>query len=348
MAYTSSGELSVGSSYTLGNYVFSLTATPDPGEGTTGVNVRCDKGDERARAASEVYGTVESWSVEANETVASVYLRSKTSPPDTSPYTLPIQTGGSASYYRTYNVRIHWKISIGGNAVAISPGRGLEYIGASTVPNHELVIGTETRSSDGQSTPITVDATRQYTHAGKTVYYGSTFYIYSAEGWDYINFPYTVLPNNYGAVAWAVVYGASVEEPVEQIVALFSINLGDAGGYPGGGGGWISPGDWNPDPTTTLHLTVNGALSGRHNDPLEDPSYSYIPADNTAQAGYGCGGDGGHGGGGGAGASTVIVRKFATNKANNKNIIALAKRHGYGSGGGKGATGGDGCILIYY
>ena len=63
---------------------------------------------------------------------------------------------------------------------------------------------------------------------------------------------------------------------------------------------------------------------------------------------YGCGGDGGHGGGGGAGASTVVVHKFATNQANSKEVTAIARRHGYGSGGGKGGKGGDGCILVYY
>ena len=137
------------------------------------------------------------------------------------------------------------------------------------------------------------------------------------------------------------------EVDTEILVARFAINLGDAGGYPGGGD-WTQPGDWNPDPTTTLHLTVNGALSGRHNDPLEDPSYSYAPADKSTVKSYGCGGDGGNGGGGGGGASTIIVQQFATNKANYKDILALAKRHGYGSGGGKGGKGGDGCILIYY
>ena len=95
-------------------------------------------------------------------------------------------------------------------------------------------------------------------------------------------------------------------------------------------------------------MTVTGALSGRHNDPIEDPSYSYIPADKDTMKDYGCGGDGGHGGGGGAGASTVIVHKFATNQANSKEVTAIARRHGYGSGGGKGGKGGDGCILVYY
>ena len=107
-------------------------------------------------------------------------------------------------------------------------------------------------------------------------------------------------------------------------------------------------------PTKTLYLTITGALSGRHNDPLtdlfiEDGEYKpYIPADKETVKSHGYGGDGGHGGGGGAGASTVVVHRFATSKANSKEITAIARRHGYGSGGGKGGKGGSGCILIYY
>jgi hypothetical protein len=106
-----------------------------------------------------------------------------------------------------------------------------------------------------------------------------------------------------------------------------------------------------PEPdeiTRTLYITVTGALSGRHNDPGKDPSYSYLPADKDTVKDYGCGGDGGHGGGGGAGASNVVVYKFATDKADSKEITAITKRPGFGSGGGKGGKGGDGCILIYY
>lgn len=106
-----------------------------------------------------------------------------------------------------------------------------------------------------------------------------------------------------------------------------------------------------PEPdeiTRTLYITVTGALSGRHNDPGKDPSYSYLPAEKSTIADYGCGGDGGHGGGGGAGASNVVVYKFATDKADNKETTAITKRPGFGSGGGKGGKGGDGCILVYY
>lgn len=132
------------------------------------------------------------------------------------------------------------------------------------------------------------------------------------------------------------------------LIARFEISPHDAGAT-GTDSFWTDPLDWNIDPTTVLNLTVNGALSGRHNDPLnENADYSYIPDDQAKASGYGCGGNGGHGGGGGAGSSTIVVNRFATDRANIKNIVTKPKRHGYGSGGGKGGEGGDGCILIYY
>lgn len=156
--------------------------------------------------------------------------------------------------------------------------------------------------------------------------------------------------------AYDCLYGYG--DPRTELIARFTIDIGTAGGYPGGGGGsggsdWTSPGDWRAgstpsDPTYTLHLNVTGALSGRHNDHLNDTSYSYAPSDKDTVKAYGCGGDGGHGGGGGAGASTIVIQQFATDRAHSKDLTAIAKRHGYGSGGGKGGKGGDGCILIYY
>lgn len=110
----------------------------------------------------------------------------------------------------------------------------------------------------------------------------------------------------------------------------------------------IQQSDSSPVSDTTLNLSVTGALSGRHNDPLNDTSYSYVPADKATTPNYGCGGDGGHGGGGGGGASTLVVYNFTTDKARRKHVSTIIKRHGYGSGGGKGGKGGDGCILIYY
>ena len=191
------------------------------------------------------------------------------------------------------------------------------------------------------------------TNQGKTAYY--TVNASSASQvstWSDID---EGAPNNTGTItpndAWLLVY-QNDNTTEERLVGRFAINLEDAGGD-GPGSDWIDPGDYDPnweegDPTHTLYVEVTGALSGRHNDPIVDPSYSYIPADKDTVKDYGCGGDGGHGGGGGAGASTVVIHKFATNQANSKEVTAIARRHGYGSGGGKGGKGGDGCILVYY
>lgn len=343
MAYTTvqSGEIPEGTQYysgklPLGDYNFYLKID------ATGVSpkivAQCESPDGEVRtAASRTWpaGThVLQWSVEANETEASVFV-SVVQRVDIgniesiNQSTLCTATDGSQ--FHTY-ASPHGMLMLLGNT--------LFKVFATDSPGQSAIYTAE----DGTSANWPMNQT--YTANGKTVYYVS-----NSASWR--TRP-TILPQTVGSdpkadgIAWKMVYGDEMDYVQSKLIARFAINLGDAGGYPGGGGGWTQPGDWNPTPTTTLQMTVNGALSGRHNDPLHDTNYSYLPAGNTAEAGYGCGGDGGHGGGGGAGASTIIVRQFATNRANSKNILALAKRHGYGSGGGKGGQGGDGCILIYY
>lgn len=122
----------------------------------------------------------------------------------------------------------------------------------------------------------------------------------------------------------------------ETVNGTVKLSWGSGGG---GGGG---------KPTTTLIFTATAGLSGRHCDPIENTGWLYRPASRTEGPAYGSGGYGGHGGGGGAGASTAVIYRFSTNKANNLEQIAVARRHGYGSGGGQGGKGGDGCILIFW
>lgn len=148
-----------------------------------------------------------------------------------------------------------------------------------------------------------------------------------------------------GIIAWSMIYAPNSSDG-EKLLARFAIEMQNAVDP-------TQPDQWDQQPDTgdpqyRLDLTVWGALSGRHNDPLRDPSYSYVPADQDSVKGYGGGGDGGHGGGGGGGASTVIVYDFGTDKAGSKEINAYARRHGYGSSGGRGGRGGDGCIIVYY
>ena len=107
-----------------------------------------------------------------------------------------------------------------------------------------------------------------------------------------------------------------------------------------GGGGFENP--------ITLVFTAAAGLSGRHCDPMHGDTNPNHPVARSEVPSYGSGGYGGHGGGGGAGAATVIIRKFASGKADQVQQIARTRRHGYGSGGGAGGKGGDGCIIIFW
>lgn len=340
MAYTevSSNEIPEDTQYysgklPLGDYDFYLQYDA----ATATVVTRCDFPDGIQGATQRKLpdgAHVLQWSIEANETEASVYalVAQKVDIGDISHINQSTHcTATDGQQFHTYTAP-HGMLMILGRS-------RLFKVFATDKPGQSVIYTEE----DGTTELWPMNQT--YTANGKTVYYHT-------ESVSWAKTP-MISPQTFGSnpnasgIAWTMVYGDAPHSE-QRLVARFAINIGDAGGYPGGGGGWISPGDWNPDPTTTLHLTVNGALSGRHNDPLDDPSYSYVPADNMAEAGYGCGGDGGHGGGGGGGASTVITEQFATNKANSKVIVVTVKRHGYGSGGSKGAKGGDGCILIYY
>lgn len=338
MAYYNSGALSPGQSFVLGQYTISITTTPDPGEGTTGINVRCDKGAERERVSAEVEGTVESWSVEANDDTADVYVTY--TPPARAALKPGSPSAVSGTEYCAYGSR---------RFVADDATHPI-LAGWISNPEWPIVPLLMDYQNDVRNT--------SYNAISTYIINGVTFYVNFGGGWPHDQ--YTVSGTFLGsfgnhddvAEVLANQYFDIDGDSKEILVARFTIDLHDAGGT-GPDSDWNDPGDYNEDadpgdPQKTLHLTVTGALSGRHNDPLHDTSYSYIPTPNDAVAGWGNGGNGGHGGGGGAGASTVIVRKFATDKAGHKDIIALAKRHGYGSGGGKGAKGGDGCILIFY
>lgn len=353
MAYDDSGELPIASdpseknTYGLGGYNFELKVqnTHEPGEPDV-VSVfaicRGPDGNRQTQAMDFPAGTtVEGWYVEANETEASVYVKTKdnTQPPDISPYTMPIQTGGSWSYYRrigTFGQRVDFVVDVGSNAIA-ADGNGLYFLGASTTPESSLVVGTHTLVQDGTTDNITVSATQEYTYAGKTAYYGVHIVFHTVSGENYNHLHYHQRPNNDGAVAWAMLYGEGLKpEPVDTLVGRFAIDLSEADGGPDGD--WDEPGDTG-DPSYTLNVSVTGASSG---------SNSGIPLEAQEQTTYGSGGYGGNGGGGGAGASTVIIYEFATDLAESVQQEAISRGPGTGGLGGKGGKGGDGCILIFY
>ena len=379
MAYKDSDEIETNSNYALGDYSFRIERSSVPGSSNDKIEAICTQGGKNARKSIQIPSSanVDGWYVEANGTEATVYALIKRSSGsgghesslDTSPIPQPVSSGGGFWYEREgggsggwpryhyahfyqYNcpVYAYWTGTYY-QAIAFT---GLTSPGTVTVGTYTYIDYEEGTQTE---TPLTLTSSgsNYVTYDGKTAYCASSSFPVNAD-YHYNGMIGASAASNIALLnaAWTMLYGTPVgpEEYEEKMVGRFAIDLEDAGGV-GPGSDWVDPGDYDPDwepedPTHTLYVTVTGALSGRHNDPIADPSYSYIPADKDTVKDYGCGGDGGHGGGGGAGASTVVVHKFATNQANSKEITALARRHGYGSGGGKGGKGGDGCILVYY
>jgi hypothetical protein len=331
MAYKDSDELKTDERYPLGDYSFRVERSSVPGSTNDKIEAICtDKDGKNARKSIQVPSSTQvlGWYVEANSDTADVYAVIKGSG-------LPDWAKGET-------------VPTGAGFTALSNGKE-EYYEFST----GLGFCFSTTSQPGFIANVTISkqyasVLNSYTYNGLTAYYAAGY----ALG-RFLSGPLYTGNLDSGSAAWVALYGSDFPDEEETVlIGRFAIDLEDAGGD-GPGSDWDDPGDYDPDweagdPTHTLYVTVTGALSGRHNDPIEDPSYSYIPADKDTAKDYGCGGDGGHGGGGGAGASTVVIHKFATNQANSKEVTAIARRHGYGSGGGKGGKGGDGCILVYY
>ena len=363
MAYKDSDQIANDSNYALGDYSFRIERSSVPGSTNDQITAICTQGGKNARKSIQIPSSqnLEGWYVDANSTTADVYAvirvpsgdSEKTSDLDTGNISQPIpvasvltrhvdatrytddHTYHGSGFYESYKSGNNWtRMFIASNSDATFQ--------IDTVSYNKRT--GETTTSTSNDTP---GSWQTFEHEGKTAYYAFANTITSQYGTITIE----SAPTKPGEVAWTALYGTSSGtgsyDLVEKLIGRFAIELEDAGGV-GPGSDWEDPGDWNEDPTTTLHLTIDGALSGRHNDPLNDTSYSYIPSDKATVKDYGCGGDGGNGGGGGGGASSIVVYKFATDKANWKEIVCKPKRHGYGSGGGKGGKGGDGCILVYY
>ena len=336
MAHKDSEELKTNERYPLGEYSFRIERTSVPGSTNDKIEAICtDKDGKNARKSIQVPSTaqIDGWYVEANETEASVYIVVSKSGEINA--ILSVADGdwlGRQSAPTGYRCSATPQIGLSsqGASVYLTQYNGGVYSAKSTANTIGSSLDTTGHSSAGAWSAANKSDTFKYLNSSQS---------------SGIGIPTSTINPNGKSIDYIGFNG-------EKLVARFAIDIEDAGGV-GPGSDWYDPGDYDPgwepgEPTHTLHVEVAGALSGRHNDPLNDPSYSYIPADKDTEKDYGCGGDGGHGGGGGAGASSVIVHKFATNRANDKEITAIAKRHGYGSGGGKGGKGGSGCILVYY
>lgn len=358
MAYKDSGLIGMGSSYNLGEYTFTINTAVEAD--TKIIQAHCSGPEGNAAKGISVPTStqLEGWYVEANETEASVYVKVKNQELNTGDVPVPVPASSTIVENYVYNERSltgTWTIDGVGVSQITGPHSKRQLMASETLNASWSWIDTDGTKGNGT-------LSSRFTFQDKTVYYAITsqdnYLFNSIESVS----PSTTgdLATYAGAVAWTMIYGVLEGDSGDKLVARFAIKLEEAGGFPGGGGDWDEEGDYDSedypdpderepdDPTYTLYLTVTGALSGRHNDPLNDTSYSYTPADKAKKKHYGCGGDGGHGGGGGGGASTVVVKKFATSRADSKDITVSAKRHGYGSGGGKGGKGGDGIVLIYY
>lgn len=351
-AHKDSDELKTNEPYTLGDYSFRIERSSVPGSSNDKIEAICTKDGKNARKSIQVSGSTQllGWYVEANGETADVYVNLKSAEIVTD-FKQPIPSGTSIAYTAGQEP---WTYSI--SLEILDEGAKFVRVTDKNFTWCSAIGGFRVLQTDSRMSPFinTYTTNRSYTREGKTAYYyDGVQSINNTPGTEIVAPPVASPPSNRaltGLEAWSVLYNP--DEGGEKLVGRFAIEIEDAGGV-GPGSDWTDPGDYDPgwepgEPTHTLHVEVTGALSGRHNDPLNDPSYSYIPADKDTVKDYGCGGDGGHGGGGGAGASTVVVHKFATNQANSKEVTAIARRHGYGSGGGKGGKGGDGCILIYY
>lgn len=358
MAYKDSDELKTDERYPLGDYSFRIERSSVPGSSNDKIEAICTgKDGKNARKSIQISSNTQfsNWYVEANETTADVYAVVKV-PSDESEKTSDIGTAYTGildyrvpgSYYTRPQIVYTTAPIFVFDSIVYTFSREM---GGGYVEKWTWYQDSGVREKDADAV-----TNRSYEHNGKTAYFGVLSMLGNRQ---LLVDPTPSSGGQAGAIAWTALYGESGGTEYEEKIVLvgrFAIEIEEAGGVgPGGGigGGWEDPEDYDEDweegdPTHTLYVTVTGALSGRHNDPIEDPSYSYIPADKDTVKDYGCGGDGGHGGGGGAGASTVVIHKFATNQANSKEVTAIARRHGYGSGGGKGGKGGDGCILVYY
>ena len=382
MAYKNSGPLNEEDKFVLGTYEFEIRrrveeiVVDDQTVTVTIISVSCKDGDseEKRYARHVIRGDVgiQNWRIEANDTTADVYATVQI-PGRTKDATSDLETNwdqpiiviprgteilfGPSQYGDYDKIKFSTDVVLYRSSMTGSHSKGVCYCAFGHEDLTEYILYNKSwRTSWGQvepetwqtaTYPVSLSVTIDGKTAKRSIYYRGFTTDYDWNNADIINQTSDNPDNN---TIWSCVYGTISSGYTEEdvLVGRFAIDLHEAGGT-GTGSTWYDPGDWNSNPSTVLNLTVNGALSGRHNDPLnQNADYSYTPADQHKATGYGCGGDGGHGGGGGAGASTIVVNKFATDRANSKNIVTKPKRHGYGSGGGKGGEGGDGCILIFY
>jgi len=343
MAYKDSGELPINTmagGYQLGKYTFNLHFRTIPMTGLISAIVTATGQDGRiGTKTTEFPSTTEfkSWHVEANETEASVYVDTCFDEKGNLKHPIPTISGTAEAVFSTFSGTDEYTSTWNSESYVHYFGTLAKgYLNVFAVADKSFQIEAINTFKSGTTERFTLIPQL------KTIN-GKSCYIF--DGTVYENPPYisTNVPIVDGLPNDADFYSILYDAEQETLVARFAIDLHDAGGT-GTDSDWEDPGDWDQDrdpasPRTTLRLNITGASAGTH---------SGVPAAPQRQTIYGSGGAGGNGGGGGAGASTVIVYKFATDRADSKEITATARGPGAGSSGGPGGKGGDGCILIFY
>lgn len=322
MAYNESGEIPVSqSTYSLGGYTFELKVqnVHEPGEEeVTSIFAICrgPDGTRETQAIDFPAGTtVESWSVEANETEASVYVEIA----GTGINAIESTADGEHIWGGFYRCTATPCIALNqqGATVYLTWYGNNIFHAACTTDRIGILVGPDTFVGN-------------YVSANRSNYFSS------ALGVTHPEIQKAGIPESTTNPKGKPI--SAVDMSGNYLVGRFAIDIREADGGPDGP--WDEPGDTG-DPSYTLNVYVTGASAGVHNS-------ENIPLDGEIQSVYGSGGNGGNGGGGGAGASTAIIYEFTTDKAGSVNQEAYAREAGAGGPGGPGGRGADGCIIIFY
>ena len=229
MATKSSGELPFGSSYSLGEYSFRLERRPVSGSTNDQIDAICTQGGKNARKSIQIPSSakIESWSVEANDTTADVYVTIKDSggiDDWTASYTIDAAgTGlGSNGISTSYN----YVKANNGKAIAVwnqrSGNNGLPYL----------------YSKSSSAAAITPGAMRSQTSSAGEVWYFGTGLGEQGPGSNSAGLPVVSYPVDPPIDTILAMAGYQKDEEIDTLlVGRFKIDLGDAGGE-GPGSDW--------------------------------------------------------------------------------------------------------------
>ena len=223
MAYDDSEALQPDNSYRLGGYIFDLNVSyiHEPDEDLVAISAICNGPDGR-RESAPIYvpnGTmIESWSVEANETEATVYAHVVVTPPDygiVEPF-IPSDLVPGTKY--------------GDERLVVMSGYSelikTAYCPGFTVVNASLTfVTTRMYAEPTQGWGMGYGAQTAFTYKGKTVYYGTggaTFSYWNSFGSGQMSAEQTL---SAPMVAWIMFYGQGGRTESDEMIGRFAINL---------------------------------------------------------------------------------------------------------------------------